>query len=877
MNLPIDEIIPEVVAVLRQHPAVVIQAPPGAGKTTRIPLALIDAGLGHNKRLVMLEPRRIAARTAALQLARQRQQPVGQSVGYQVRFERKVSAQTEILVVTEGILPRLLVSDPYLESVSILVFDEFHERSLDNDFALGIARLLQKTVRPDLRIVVMSATLHTPTIAQFLDNCPIVTSQGRQYPVDIQYQPRTSHQPWSTAIVQATQRLLDHTPGDLLVFLPGVAEIKQTQRELLKLPQFADIHVLPLYGDLPAEQQDEALRKSTQRRIVLATNVAETSVTVDGVTAVVDSGWARVKRFDSSIGLDRLELSPISQSSADQRAGRAGRQQPGVCVRLWSAAQQATRPAFIEPEIQRVDLAHTILQLLAYGEATVDSFPWLDPPKPRSVQKAVTFLQQMKAISGGDNDSPTAPQSAPLQLTPLGKQLAQLPVQPRIGRLLLASQQFGCVPYATLAAALLSERSPFAVAAHHPLAPPPHARSSTPVLRHTPCACDIVERVEALLEFERTGATSFPCGELQRAGARRILQVRQQLTRLLSPRDSDSSATPSRSSTSATDTETADSAVQLRRALFAAFADRLARRREPNSARGLMVGGRGVRLAPSSAVTTAEFFVGVDLEAGKGESLVRLASAVERNWLPQHDFHTQVQVDFDPDTQKMSARRRFFFRDLLLDESPAALPHDASTARALAAAAVENLSAVLPPPESAAGQLIERLRWLQATCPDLQLPSCSAAQLATLLPELCAGQRSFDDLRGADWSSAVHSLLTPVQQQALRREAPDRLEVPSGNRLTVHYESGRPPTLSVRIQEIFGWKDTPRVGFGRVRILLQLLGPNYRPQQLTDDLASFWNNGYPIVRKELKRRYPKHSWPEDPWTATAEQRPKKRS
>lgn len=290
-----------------------------------------------------------------------------------------------------------------------------------------------------------------------------------------------------------------------------------------------------------------------------------------------------------------------------------------------------------------------------------------------------------------------------------------------------------------------------------------------------------------------------------------------------------------------------------------------------------MVGGRGVRLAPSSVVTTAEFFVGVDIEAGKGESLVRLASAVERNWLPKSDFHTQIKVDFDPVTQKMSARRRAFFRDLLLDESPAAVPNHASTAQALAAAAGENLSAVLPPLESAAGQLIERLRWLHVTCPDLQFPSCSAEQLATLLPDLCEGKRSFDDLRTADWSSALHSLLTPVQQQALRQEAPERLEVPSGNRLTVHYEGGRPPTLSVRIQEVFGWKDTPRVGFGRVRILLQLLGPNYRPQQLTDDLSSFWNNGYPIVRKELKRRYPKHSWPEDPWTAKAEQRPKKRS
>ena len=884
-HLPIDDIIPAVIQALESHNSVVIHAPPGAGKTTRIPPALIDAGIAGQKRLVMLEPRRIAVRSAAQRIAEQRRESVGQSVGYQVRFERRSSAQTNILIVTEGILPRILASDPYLDSIGVLVFDEFHERSLDNDFALGIARLLQDTVRPDLRIVVMSATLQTSAISRYLNDCPIIRSEGRQYPVEVLYQPRRGHQSSAEAVVQATLQMVDRTAGDILVFLPGVGEIKQVQRELTRSASLSGIQIMPLYGDLPAEQQDAALRPSQQRRIVLATNVAETSVTVSGITAVVDSGWARIKSFDPSIGLDRLELAPISRSSADQRAGRAGRERPGSCLRLWSAAHHASRSESIEPEIVRVDLAHTILQLLSYGEFTLQSFPWLDPPKPRSVQQALLFLQQIQAIELPelDVDSMASLNLAELSqptLTPLGKQLAQLPVQPRIGKLLLVSEQLGCTAQATLAAALLSERSPFsspaAHSSHH--AHNNHA-SSQNQSTHAPCSCDIYDRVEALEEFERTGRTSFSLGELHRAAARRILQVRQQLARMVerlgSAPDLSGQRNAALAKNLATNTGT-DSDVLLRRALFAAFADRLARRREPGSARGVMLGGRGVRIAPSSAVSAAEFFVCVEIEAGKSESIVRLAAAVEREWLPSTEIQTSIDVDFDASAQRVTARRRTRYRDLLIEESPAAVPNNSATAQTLAVAAANHLPLVLPAVDSPAGQLLQRIRWLQETCPDLQLPACSEQQLAELLPDICQGLRSFDELRRADWMSAIQAQLTPVQMQALRREAPDRLEVPSGNRIAVNYESGRPPTLSVRIQEVFGWKDTPRLGQGRVRVLLQLLGPNYRPQQVTDDLASFWNNGYPVVRKELRRRYPKHAWPEDPWNAIAEKRPRRK-
>jgi ATP-dependent helicase HrpB len=833
-SLPIDAVVPDLLGALRRRPSAVLRAPTGAGKTTRVPPALLDAGLAGGGRILMLEPRRLAARAAARRMSDERGTRLGDDVGYHVRFDRQAGPHTRVLAVTPGILLRLLQDDPYLESTGAVVFDEFHERGLESDLALGLVRLIQQTVRPELRVVVMSATLAVDAVAAYLDDCPVVASEGRLHPVEIRYEPRPQGRPLAEAVAAAVGRLLDRTDGDVLVFLPGLAEIRQAARALDELAREREMVVLPLHGDLPPEQQDAALLPQPRRKVVLATNVAETSVTVEGVTGVVDSGLARVLLYDPSVGLDRLKLTPVSRASADQRAGRAGRTRPGVCVRLWSEVSHRARPEQTEPEIRRVDLAGAVLQLLAAGERDVLRFPWLEPPREATVAQALVLLRRLGAIDDGG-------------VTALGGAMARLPVHPRLGRLLIEGERHGQAGRAALAAALLSERDPFFRGPDAPADAGGHRTLS-----------DLLDRVEALEEYERGGRGAA----LNRAVARFVLRARDQLVRSLrTGRAGKSDAPP-------------DEAVL--RALLAAFPDRVARRREPGGRRGVMVGGRGVFLASSSGVSEPEMFVCVDVDASKTETLVRQASAVQRDWLPPALVSATTEVAFDEQTERVTARRRVRYDDLLLEESPAALPDGEEVALVLCAAASERLGRVLPPDDSAAGLYLLRLRCLRDWMPELGLPACDEADLRGLLPWLCPGRRSFEELRRADWLGALQGRLTHQQIQAVEREAPERLEVPSGSRISLKYEPGRPPVLAVRIQEVFGLRDTPRLAGGRVRVLLHLLAPNFRPQQVTDDLASFWANTYPLVRKELRARYPKHAWPDDPLSAPAQRGPKRR-
>jgi ATP-dependent helicase HrpB len=834
--LPIDPALPQLIHTLRSHPCVVLRAPTGAGKTTRVPPALLDAGLSGSAGILLVEPRRIAARAAARRMAKERDGRLGDEVGYQVRFDRQAGYQTRILAVTPGLVPRFLARDPLLEEYGVVILDEFHERGLDSDLALGLVRLIQQTVRPELRIVVMSATLTADEIAAYLGGCPIVVAEGRQFTVEIEHRPRPENRGWPAAIATGVRDLLDRTSGDLLVFLSGMYEIRQTTRQLESLANERDLALLPLHGDLLADQQDAALSPQSRRKIVLATNVAETSVTIDGVTGVVDTGLARILTFDSALGLDRLEVMPISRASADQRAGRAGRTQPGVCIRLWSASAHRARPEQTDPEIRRVDLAGAVLQLFALNEADVKRFPWPEPPRAEAVEAALMLLRRLGAL---DSDG----------LTPLGQQLVDLPVHPRLGRLLIEGHSCGITSRAALAAALLSERDPLLRGIAH--------RSTTP--------SDLLDRVEALEEWERGGQCE---GVINRGAAQFVLRARDQLERILTSRERER---PEGTLPSLTLLARQDE--PFLRSLLAAFPDRLARRREPGSRRALMMGGRGVRLAPTSGVTESELFLCIDVDAAGTEALVRQASAVQRDWLPSERLRTAVEVAFDSQTERVSARRRLYYEDLLLEEAPATLPDDAQVAEFLGAAAVQNLDHVLPAADSAAGTYLTRLQCLRGWLPELNLPAIADTELRELVTTLCHGCRSFADLRNADWLSAIHSRLTHTQRQAVDREAPERLQVPSSSRIALRYEIGRPPILAVRIQEIFGWHDTPRIAAGRIAVLLHLLAPNSRPQQVTDDLASFWANTYPQIRKELRARYPKHAWPENPLEAVAKRRP----
>jgi len=834
--LPIDEVLPGLIAALREESAAVLIAPTGAGKTTRVPPALLAAGIGKGKQIVMLEPRRIAARAAARRMAEEGGWTLGREVGYQVRFERKAGPETKILVVTEGILVQQLQADPFLEDVGAVIFDEIHERNLQTDLSLAMARRVQREVRPDLRLVAMSATLDPGPVAAFLGDCPTIESRGRLHPVEILYADRPDERTLPAQISAGIRRMLEATPGDVLVFLPGVGEIQRCSEALAGISE-QGIAVLPLYGDLPAERQDEVLRPLDRRKVVLATNVAETSITIDGVTAVVDSGLVRRLRFDPSTGLDRLELGRVSRASADQRAGRAGRQAPGVCLRLWPAWEHAALSERETPEIARVDLAGPALQLLSWGEPDLAAFNWFEAPEPAALDAATLLLRQLGALDGHG-------------VTTLGRTLARLPVHPRLGRLLVEGQRLGHPREGALLAALLSERDPFLRA---PRGAGPRRASRS----------DLLDRLDALEAFERRQASP---GELNAGAARFVLRARDQLANLMKGEEGK---------------ENRDDA--LLRALLAAYPERVARRREPRSPRGIMVGGRGVRLAEESAVLEAPLFLCVDLDAGRSgplsEALVRKASEVEPEWLPPERLRSTVDLEFDETRERVAAWKRTRYEDLVIAEAEVPPPDAAETARVLAEAAASRLDRALDLDDPEVAAFLARVRSLADWMPELGLPRFGEDEIRALLPALTAGatgRKSFAELRRAPLLDVLQGALSWEQLEAVRREAPERLEVPSGSQIRINYEPGRPPVLAARIQEMFGLAETPRVAAGRIPVLLHLLAPNGRPQQVTHDLRSFWENTYPQVRKELAGRYPKHSWPQDPWNATPERRPRRR-
>jgi ATP-dependent helicase HrpB len=845
--LPIDAVLPQIVAALGSSPNLVICAPPGAGKTTRVPPALLDPMLAIAGRIVVLQPRRMAARAAARRIAVEQRTSVGDAVGYQVRFDQKIGPRTRIALVTEGILLRMLHDDPLIESVGAVVFDEFHERNLNSDLALGMVRRIQQTVRPELKIIVMSATLDAAPVAGFLGDCPVINSEGRLYPVEIRYAGSFEKRPLSALVASGVEQVAERTQGDILVFLPGVGEIRQSAAELQAFAGRRGFTLFELYGDLPPEQQDAVLAESAQRKIVLSTNVAETSLTIPRVTAVVDTGLARQLRFDPSVGLDRLSLVPISKASADQRAGRAGRTSAGLCLRLWDERSHAHRPAFEQAEIQRVDLAAPVLELWSWGETDALAFPWFESPSRLAVESALAVLERLGAIEAGS-------------ITDIGKVLARLPVHPRIGRLLFEGHRRGCTRRAAMAAALLSEREPFLRSGGNARGNERGPRTSVNYISRS----DVLDRVTVLEEFESAGRADSSFGPINRSAAAFVLRARDQLLaeigRELGRSGSD-------------DTSASEPFLQ---SLLTAFPDRLAKRRDSSGGKGIMVGGRGVRLAPQSAVTGAELFLCIDVDAGQTEAIVRQASAIERDWLSTEKLRTVDEVFFHPTQKSVVARRRTYWEDLVIDEVNVPVTLGERSATVLAEAAWREWDRVFSKDDPDLQSFLTRVRCLGAWMPELNLPSFDEPQLQSVLAELALTCRSFDEIRKAPWLELLKNRLNWAQREAVEREAPERMSVPSGSRIALVYEIGRQPALPVRIQEVFGLRETPRIAGGRVRVVMHLLAPNMRTQQITDDLESFWANGYPQVRKDLRARYPKHPWPEDPWTAEPTHRAKKR-
>lgn len=834
--LPIDEVLDELLARLRAGPNAVLQAPPGAGKTTRVPPALAASGVAGAGQILVLEPRRIAARAAARRIAEEQGWTLGREVGWQIRFERNFTRDTRILFVTEGILVQRLQRDPFLDGIGAVLFDEFHERSLFADLSLALVRRVQLEARPELRLLPMSATLDGERLAAFLD-APLVTSAGRLFPIALEYleQP-PAETPLATLVARGVRRGLEATSGDLLVFLPGAPEIRRADEALTALARERELALVQLYGDLPSAEQDRVLRPGSRRKVVLATNVAETSITVDGVTGVVDTGWMKESAADPATGLERLALTRISRASAEQRAGRAGRQAPGWCLRLWSAHEHRGLQERSRPEIRRADLAWTALQLAAWGERDLVGFPWFEAPDEAALATAESTLRRLGAIAEDG-------------VTPLGRKLAEFPLHPRLALLVLEGERGGVADDAALVAALLSDRDPTASA---------ESRVSG---SRTSSQSDLLSKLDSLRSARSSSYSA-------------LFRTRDSLLDAL--RRSAGGGSGPRGASPAWEEEREES---LQRAIFAAWADRLARRREPGSDRAVMVGGRGVRLARESAVQEAELFVCVSLDDRSGprsEALVRIASAVEREWLPGERIREETVLEFEEERQRIVAHRRTTFDDLILDDKEVPI-RDAEAASALLnQVAGTRIGDVLPRGNPEWENLLARLRFLHRHCPDLAISEPNDTTFIELLASLSGSARSFEDLRRAPWRESLLGTLSHAQRSALDREAPERLPVPSGNTIRLDYSDPAQPVLAARIQELFGLAETPRLARGRVPVLLHLLAPNGRPQQVTADLGSFWKSTYAEVRKELAARYPRHAWPVDPTTAPAERRPRPR-
>lgn len=944
-RLPIDDVLPDLIAAVARGGAAVLHAPPGAGKTTRVPPALAAARPGGQ--IVVLEPRRVAARAAARRIAAEQEWTLGREVGWWIRFERRFRSDSRVVFATEGVLLRWLERDPFLDGVGCLVFDEFHERSLAADLSLALARRVRRDVRPDLALVVMSATLDVDAISSFLDGAPVVASAGKLHPVETRLAERADDRPLETRVAAAVGRALAASDGDVLVFLPGLAEIRRAEGALASAAHGAGFDLLPLHGDLPIESQDAALRRGARRRIVLATNVAETSVTVEGVRAVVDAGLARVASYDPSSGLDRLDTVRISRAAADQRAGRAGREAPGLCLRLWTAAEDAALRPFELPEVKRVDLSGAVLELALWGDRDPAAFEWFEAPEPARLARATRELRDLGAI--GDHG-----------VTSLGRRLAALPLPPRLARLVLEGERRGVEDGAALLAALLAERDPLRGEARREgragtrsdllerldwLDRRSHRRvfdAAGQILARlatapgTGAEADRAHRQDASVKGEGTfpdvPSTSVGAKELWRSEAEDETRAKTSSEGKTRPRQSEaadqrgafgagsrSSAIeadgasaprrpspslpvnrkPSSSLSSSASPSWVDSAAlppqrrgagaedpdePLLRAIAAAYLDRLCRRREPGSDRAVMAGGRGVRQARTSAVRDAELFVAVEIDAGRAgersEALVRVASAVEREWLPPELVRSEDELAWDDARMRVVARRTVRFEDLILDEREIPLPPGAEAAgriaRLLAERAAIDPSRALALDRPEVASLLARVAFLARARPDAGWVAPDAAFLRALVVELAAGRRSFEDLARSDVVAAILDSLPWERRRALDVEAPERIEVPSGSRIRVDYSDPAQPVLAVKIQELFGLAETPRLAGGRVPVVLHLLAPSGRPQQVTADLASFWRNGYPVVRRELAGRYPKHPWPDDPLSASATRRTKPR-
>jgi ATP-dependent helicase HrpB len=856
--LPIHELEGELIRHLREGNRLILEAPTGSGKSTQVPQMLLDAGLlGAHGRVIVLQPRRLPARMLAARVARERgeDQPGGE-VGYRIRLDNVTSRRTRIEYVTEGILLRQMLADPSLPGVAAILFDEFHERHLYGDITLARALSIQETARPDLKLVVMSATLETGLLASYLAPCARLASRGRMYPVEIEYLPRSApfdRTPVWEVAVEELERLAPAMPeGDVLIFMPGAYEISRTLSAIRASSRLGRGWVaFPLHGELPPAEQDAAVARvpAGTRKVVVSTNVAETSLTIDGIRLVIDSGLAKIARFDPYRGINTLLPEKISRAAADQRAGRAGRTAPGRCLRLWTEAEHADRPAQETPEVRRLDLAEVVLTLKASGVEDVQAFRWLEAPERRALERAEALLRDLGALERDTG-----------KLTPLGSRMLAFPVHPRYARMLLAAREWDCVRPVALLAALTQSRNLFTRSDGRQM---DQAREDALGAEHD---SDFHLLMRAWKFAENN---LFDPNRCRRLGihAQTARQAGELFAQFL---DINERAEKSRD---ATPVPEGDHSTAIARCVLAGFSDQVARRLDLGTLRCQLVGNRRGVLARESAVQKAPLFVAGEVREiqNRGEeltTLLSLATAIDEKWLIEMfpgDFSEDLDVFFEPEGRRVQVRRQRRFRDLPLEVT---LSDDPPKEQAAALLADEVLAGRCPLKnwDAPVDQWIARLNSLASWMPDLALPHMDADGKRALIEQICYGATTYKAIKERPVWPAVRAWLSPQQQEWLETYAPERIALATSKgtrqaKLTyADAGDGAAPVLAARIQELYGVTGGLRVASDRIPVVIQVLAPNHRPIQVTQDLANFWREAYPKIKPELQRKYPKHEW-----------------
>jgi ATP-dependent helicase HrpB len=887
-RLPIYDIERDIIARLKSDRRLILSAPTGSGKSTQVPQMLLRHGMLADGQVVILQPRRLATRLLAARVAQELGVQLGQEVGYQIRFENVTSAKTKVRFVTEGVLLRQMIDDRQLKGVSILIFDEFHERHLYGDITLARALDLQEQHRPDLSLVVMSATLNAAELEKYLSerrsptrrvggsdskhagtvpgvpNCSVLSSEGRVYPVEIAYAAQPSYNDKRPVWEQAGEAFSDYVQsggeGDVLVFMPGGFEISQTLDAIRHAPGSKGFILLPLHGELEPRAQDAAVARYEQRKVVVATNVAETSLTIDGVRLVIDSGLARIPRYDANRGINTLLIDKISQANADQRAGRAGRTAPGVCMRLWSRDEHSHRPAQELPEIKRLDLAEVVLTLKAAGVEDLRKFRWLEKPDEISLAHAEELLTDLGALKvvaqasrlcdSGTADKPETHRrdACATTITPIGRKMLAFPLHPRYARMLLAAQEFGCVHQACLVAALTQGRDLLLR----------NVDKTTAEFREDLLGEKATSDFWILMRaWNYAAQNQFRLDACRKLGIHAVTarQVGPLLEQFLRIAKSEGLDTKPR--------EVKDEALQ--KCILIGFSDRVARRLDQGTLRCELVHNRRGVLARESVVGHSELIVVAEVREVEGRevnTILSLATAIDAAWLREFfpgDIESDLRVQFDAQQKRVVADELLKFRGLALSAKRVDPPPADAAARILAE---EIIAGRLPLPnwDHSVEQWLARLEFLCANCPELQLPPFTDDDKTHVIGQLCLGAVSYKDIKEREVKPVVMSWLSSAQKELLDKHAPERLSLPNDRTPKVVYEKGKSPFISLRIQELYDVNQTPKIAMGRVPVTVHILTPGMKPIQVTQDMPSFWREHYPRIKSELARKYPKHFW-----------------